>query len=1490
MALMRRSTANKSKPPAGARESELLAEAIAHAVGCQGQGQWLEAETLYQHILKVRPRHFDALHLLGVLREQQGRSAEALGLLASALEVSPDSADAWSNRGVALKTLERWDEALKSYERALALAPDHVDALINRGHTFLKLRRFEDALASCDQALAIDPNHPVALNNRGHALVELKRPTEALAVFERALSLSPDDVNIIASVGRALQELGRLDQSLASYDMALARDPDHVESLTNRGHALAGLGRLDEALASLDRALTLRPGFPEGLTNRGNVLRALNRYDEAMADYGQALAIRPDSVVALNNLGVAFNGLNRCDDALAKFDKALAVSPNRAEVHFNRSLLLMTAGALREGWREYEWRWRQATWADRCRNFPQPPWLGQGPLAGKTILLHAEQGLGDTLQFVRYAPLVARRGARVILEVQPPLKALMADIEGIAAVVGLGEGLPGFDLHCPLMSLPHAFGTELDSIPAAIPYLHVPPDRLARWHERLGEQQRVRVGIAWEGSAAHKNNRNRSIALERFAALLSVPNVEFVSLQKNLSPAQGDALRTHDNVTLIGEELVDFADTAAVIELLDLVVSVDTSVVHLAGALGKPVWALLPFSPDFRWLLERADTPWYPSARLFRQLRLGDWESVLGSVRQELMDKVGDMQGFKARHAARPKAQRAAPLIQQAVALHQQGQLAEAERIYEAVLRSDPRQFDALHLSGVLKHQQGDSVAALRLVAAALKSDPKSVPALSNYGVILNALKRHEDALASFERALALKAGDVSALYNRGIALKALGRHEEAVAGFDEVLSRQSNHVDALSDRGDALAALGRSDAALESYGQVLALRPDHVGTLNRRGDQLGALKRQEEALAAYDAALAITPDHPEVLNNRAVTLLELKRPEEALASCDRALALRSDYADARYNRGNALSALGRHQEAIADYDATLTIEPNRLDALNNRGFALSASNRREEALACWEQAIAIEPGHLEALYSRARIFMSLERYEEALAAYDQVIERDPRRVEALSNRGLVLDRLARHEEALRAYDMALAVDPDSADILINRGNSLVALKKFEDALTVFHRALTIDPKHFVGHTGRGGALFRLKRYPEALDCYEKAVAIAPNQMQGYNNRGLALAMLGRHDEAFASYDTALEFDPNFVEALINRGNVFGSLGRSERALVDYLRALETRPDSVEARWNTSLAQLTLGNFREGWKNYEARWRKEETAAHRRKFKQPLWLGEEEVAGRTILLHPEQGLGDMLQFVRYAPLLASRGARVILEVSPSLKTLLAQVEGIAGIFGQGEVLPDFDLHCPMMSLPLACGTELATIPAEIPYIPVPADRIPKWRARLGESQAPCESRRLRVGIAWAGSASHINNRNRSIALSRFADLFSASNVEFVTLQKELGPGEAAALRRHPNVTVVGEELSDFADTAALISLLDLVVSVDTSVVHLAGAIGRPFWLLVPFAPDFRWLLEREDSPWYPTARLFRQPRINDWDSVLERVRGELERFAEHRLA
>jgi hypothetical protein len=301
--------------------------------------------------------------------------------------------------------------------------------------------------------------------------------------------------------------------------------------------------------------------------------------------------------------------------------------------------------------------------------------------------------------------------------------------------------------------------------------------------------------------------------------------------------------------------------------------------------------------------------------------------------------------------------------------------------------------------------------------------------------------------------------------------------------------------------------------------------------------------------------------------------------------------------------------------------------------------------------------------------------------------------------------------------------------------------------------------------------------------------------------------------------------------------------------------------------------------RLRLGQFTQGWGDYESRWQQRSWAPQRRDFSAPLWLGQQPLVGRTVLLHAEQGFGDTLQFVRYAKRVADLGATVLLEAQAPLKPLLSGGEGIAQIFARGEPLPRFDLHCPLMSLPLAFGTALDTITADIPYVRAPADRLAHWRARLG---AP---RSLRVGIVWAGSAVHKNNHNRSIALDRFGSLLSVPDIEFVSLQNELGAQDAAALGRQANVISLGGELRDFADTAAIVSLLDLVISADTAMVHVAGALGRPVWVLLPFTPDFRWLLGREDSPWYPTARLFRQPRFGDWASVLARVREALGQLA-----
>jgi tetratricopeptide (TPR) repeat protein len=614
---------------------------LERAVRLHTDGELAEAGQLYQHILECSPHHFDALHLLGVLRHQQDRSVEALDLIETALQRIPDSADALSNRGIVLKALERYEEALASCDSALLIKPNHIDALSNRAQVLLRLQRFAEALSSADAALALRPDHIAALNNRGYALVKLERVLEAVETFKRVLSNRPNDLDALYDLGNALQLMGKPQEALASYTKVLARKPDRIDAVNNSGVVLQKLERFEEALASFEKALAITPKFAEAHSNRGNVLLRLGRPDEALDAYDKALAVKPSFATARNNRGTALVALNRHREAVCDFNLALAGNPGLAEVQFNRSLALIALGDFSEGWRGFEWRWDQEHWAGRRRNFAQPLWRGEWPIEGKTILLHTEQGYGDAIQFARYAPLLAARGARVVLEVHPSLKALMSTIAQVSDVVASDEPLPAFDIHCPLMSLPLAFATEVATIPATVPYILPPAERIARWKNRLPEGGAPRIGIVWAGSAAHSNNHNRSIALAQLIRILSTPDFQFVCLQKDLSKADVEILQRHGRVAVFGDEIADFADTAAIIAMVDLVVSVDTSVAHLAGALGRPLWVLLPFSADYRWMVDREDSPWYPSARLLRQPQIGDWGSVLERLQRELLRFMG---------------------------------------------------------------------------------------------------------------------------------------------------------------------------------------------------------------------------------------------------------------------------------------------------------------------------------------------------------------------------------------------------------------------------------------------------------------------------------------------------------------------------------------------------------------------------------------------------------------------------------------------------------------------------------------------------------------------------------------------------------------------------------------------------------------------------------------------------------------------------------
>lgn len=537
---------------------------------------------------------------------------------------------------VALHQQGRLREAEKLYARVLKAAPDQFDALHLLGLAKAQGGQMGEAHRLISGALKLNPKMPDAWVNLANVLHALKRDTEALDCLDKALALRPGDANALQSRGNALLALGRPQEALACFDEVLARNPRHGEARLNRGSALAGLGRTAPALADFDAALALMPGHPAALYNRGSALAALGRYDEALAAFDRALAAAPGHGNAWNNRGRALQALDRHAEAVASFDKAIERQKDNADAHFNRALSLLTLGDLARGFEQYEWRWQRSGMRDTRRGYGKPLWLGEYPLARKTILLHAEQGLGDTIQFARYAPRLARAGATVVLEVQPELKNLLAGVEGVASCHARGDQLPAYDVHCPLGSLPLAFKTEPASIPADIPYLRADQGRLAQWRARIDDLPGKRITIAWAGNASHANDRNRSIDLKLLEPLLALEGTSFLSIQRELRGDDAETLARLSNVRHLGGEFADMADTAAIAALTDLTISVDTSVVHLAGALGRPVWVMLPFAPDWRWTLSGGNCPWYPQARLFRQPALGDWPGAIAALRAEL--------------------------------------------------------------------------------------------------------------------------------------------------------------------------------------------------------------------------------------------------------------------------------------------------------------------------------------------------------------------------------------------------------------------------------------------------------------------------------------------------------------------------------------------------------------------------------------------------------------------------------------------------------------------------------------------------------------------------------------------------------------------------------------------------------------------------------------------------------------------------------------
>ena len=603
-------------------------------------------------------------------------------------------------------------------------------------------------------------------------------------------------------------------------------------------------------------------------------------------------------------------------------------------------------------------------------------------------------------------------------------------------------------------------------------------------------------------------------------------------------------------------------------------------------------------------------------------------------------------------------------------------------------------------------------------------------------------------------------------------------------------------------------------------------------------------MNRNQRRAAAKSAGLASSQAAatPAKLCELGFALLKSGQVDEADRCCRRALTQQPDLADGLHLMGIIALSRQQHDHAVEWIAGALRQAPKG-EYLLSLGHALHFLGRLDEALKAYDKGVALDPSNAELWKSMGLVLTKLERIEEAILAFQHVLKLSPRHKEAAENCAMLLARSGRFDEAATCYDLCAELEPDRPDVYQNRGVCHERSERLEQACADFERALRLDPDNADNHHNLASVHSKFGRYEVASSCVERALELAPDRVPFLVTKGAIAGERQQFAEAFAAYD----------------------------------RALAIEPDHALAQWNLALMNLLLGNFAAGWAGREAGLQAN-LGMVERNFVQPLWLGQESIAGRTILLHANEGIGDAIQFSRYVPMVAALGARVILEVQQPVHPLLALLPGLSHSQPHDVPLPEFELHCPLSSLPLAFQTRLETIPPPVSCLAsIPKALRDQWEGWLGPHD------RIRVGLVWSGNKTHKKDHNRSTTLQALSSILDLE-ATFVSLQKDPREQDRITLCQRTDIVDAAEHLTDFLATAALVSCLDLVITVDTSVAHLAGTLGRPVWIMLPFTPDYRWLLDRDESPWYPTARLFRQTATRDYAPVVERMKRELQRL------
>ncbi len=1407
-----------------------------------------------------------------------------------------------------------------------------------------------------EQVLAAHPGHANALNNLGILLNGQGLHAEALALFDQLVVAAPQEARSHANRGVALKGLGRFADAAQSYQSALAIDPRFDTAQNNLGNLYYSQGHFAQARAHFEGACTQQPTNTEYRFMLAKCLLELQQMARAQAELELVLRHKPTDADAWGTLARLWSERHCMPEALQCFERGLAVRPDYAGLIYNRGLARLLAGDLSGGFADYERRFDVPDFPSKRIKTTKPLWQGQ-PLPTQTLLIHAEQGLGDTLQFLRYISLAASRVLRVQLLIQESLTSL-AVLPTNVELVHEGARTPHFDCVCPLLSLPHLLGPDVAgghalNIPQTIPYLALDHARSATWEQHFTTPG-LRVGLVWAGNPSHKNDANRSVDLNTLAPLLALDGVQFYSFQVGPRSADLDALepQVRAKVTDMAPHLKDFGDTAAALVHVDVLVCVDTSICHVAGALGLPVWLLVPWMPDWRWLLERADSPWYPSLRILRQPSYRDWDTVVTTLSKDVKELANPTSA-----GGRRRTQTAHALVEQGRVLLERNEPALAAPAFWQALRECPTHARAASALAICAFRSGHTHAAVMLGARACRQATTDPENWSNCGAYFKATGDLPATLQCFERGLAVRPDYAGLIYNRGLARLLAGDLSGGFADYErrfdvpdfpskrikttkplwqgQPLPTQTLLIHAEQGLGDTLQFLRYISLAASRVLRVqlliqesltsLAVLPTnvelvHEGARTPHFDCVCPLLSLPHLLGP-DVAGGHALNIPQTIPYLALDHARSATWEQHFTTPGLRVGLvwagnPSHKNDA--NRSVDLNTLAPllALDGVQFYSFQVGPRSADLDALEPQVRAkvtdmaphlkdfgdTAAALVHVDVLVCVDTSICHVAGALglpvwllvpwmpdwrwlleradSPWYPSLRILRqpSYRDWDTVVTTLSKDVKelanptsaggrRRTQTAHALVEQGRVL--LERNEPALAApaFWQALRECPTHA-----RAASALAICAFRSGHT--HAAVmlgaracrqaTTDPENW----SNCGAYFKATGdLPRALMFQTKAVELNPRSAQAQANLGNTLGAMHQWPAALEATRKAVALTPQSGEYAYNLGIALKECGDFDAALAAFRQAQHLGGTHIRAALHESLLELLTGDMAAGWQRYESRWAQPD-AKEKRNFAQPLWTGQD-LQGKTILVHAEQGFGDTFQFLRYVPLLAQRGAKVLLVVQTDVQTLAARVPGVAQLIASGVELPAFDYQCPLLSLPHGFGTTVATVPHATPYLTALPERVDFWRKRLGKTK------KYRVALVWAGRPTHGNDANRSLALRHLEALTRLGHVEVVSVQKGDAFAQLNTLPKDCKVTNLSAEIQTFEDTAAILTLVDELVTVDTSVAHLAGALGRQVRVLLPLIPDWRWLLSRADSPWYPTATLYRQKERGQWSEPVQ---------------